>query len=195
MIGNPPFLGNRKIRSELGHDYADALQRAYAGLVRGRPDLVCYWFAKAGQLLAKSVIQRAGLVATNSIRGGTNRAVLARILEDSTIFDAWSDEPWVVEGAAVRVSLVCIAGRGAGFSAALDGAPVTGVNADLTAGTLDLTKALKVPGTRALRSRAISNAVRSTFAVIWPESGFAYPPTPTVGPTLTFSSHGSMVWT
>ena len=144
VIGNPPFLGNRKVRSELGHDYADALQRAYAGLVRGRPDLVCYWFAMAGQLLTKGQIQRAGLVATNSIRGGTNRAVLARILEGSTIFDAWSDEPWVVEGAAVRVSLVCFAGRETGFSATLDGAPVTGVNADLTPGTVDLTKALKV---------------------------------------------------
>ena len=53
VIGNPPFLGNRKLRSELGHDYAEALSRGYAGLVRGKPDLVCYWFAKAGQLLAK----------------------------------------------------------------------------------------------------------------------------------------------
>jgi hypothetical protein len=48
-------------------------------------------------------------VATNSIRGGANRRVLDRIVEDSRIFEAWSDEPWIVEGAAVRVSLVCFA--------------------------------------------------------------------------------------
>ena len=144
VIGNPPFLGNRKLRSELGHEYSDMLQRTYAGLVRGKPDLVCYWFAKAGQLLANGSIQRAGLVATNSIRGGTNRKVLARILEDSTIFDAWSDEAWVVEGAAVRVSLVCFAGRESRLPHALDCEPVAGINADLTGGTADLTKARKI---------------------------------------------------
>jgi hypothetical protein len=48
-----------------------------------------------------------GLVATNSIRGGANRRVLDRIASESYIFEAWSDEPWVVEGASVRVSLIC----------------------------------------------------------------------------------------
>ncbi|MCY4584163.1 MAG: N-6 DNA methylase, partial [Chloroflexi bacterium] len=89
VIGNPPFLGNRKLRRELGSEYVDSLQSAYAGSVRGIPDLVCYWFAKAGRLAQAKQIVRAGLVATNSIRGGTNRRVLDRILEDSTIFDAW----------------------------------------------------------------------------------------------------------
>ena len=144
VIGNPPFLGNRKIRRELGSEYLESLQHTYAGLVRGKPDLVCYWFAKAGLLLAKGELQRAGLVATNSIRGGTNRRVLDRILEDSTIFDAWSDEPWVVDGAAVRVSLICIAGSDNGLSTTLDGARVTRINADLTEGSVDLTKAGKI---------------------------------------------------
>ena len=142
VIGNPPFLGNRKLRSELGHVYAEALQRTYAGSVRGKPDLVCYWFAKAGQLLAKGNIRRAGLVATNSIRGGTNRAVLGRILEDSAIFDAWSDEPWVIDGAAVRVSLVCFAAKSAGLPVSLNAVEESRINADLTAGTLDLTRAI-----------------------------------------------------
>ena len=92
VIGNPPFLGNRKMRGELGSDYVDSLKRIYRGAVDGRPDLVCYWFAKAGRLLANGDICRVGLVATNSIRGGTNRAVLKRILKDSTIFNAWADE-------------------------------------------------------------------------------------------------------
>ena len=69
VIGNPPFLGNRKIRRELGHAYAEALSQAYGGLVRGKPDLVCYWFAKTGRLVAEGRVKRAGLVATNSIRG------------------------------------------------------------------------------------------------------------------------------
>ena len=140
VVGNPPFLGNRKVRSKLGSDYVDALQTAYAESVRGIPDLVCYWFAKAGRLLSSGNIKRAGLVATNSIRGGTNRLVLDRILEDSTIFDAWADEPWVVEGAAVRVSLVSIARRDSGLPVQFNGGSAGRVNADLTTGESDLTK-------------------------------------------------------
>ena len=141
VIGNPPFLGNRKTRRELGSKYADALERTYRRVIRGRPDLVCYWFAKAGRLLASGAIRRAGLVATNSIRGGTNRVVLDRILNDSTIFDAWADEPWVVEGAAVRVSLICLAGSDSGLPTALNGVDAAGINADLTTGQSDLTTA------------------------------------------------------
>ena len=139
IIGNPPFLGNRKIRKELGGDYAEALSRTYRGLIRGKPDLVCYWYAKAGRLVAEGKVDRAGLVATNSIRGGTSRLVLARILEDSTIFDAWSNEPWVVEGAAVRVSLICFASKDAELPVRLDESDVSQINADLSPGSLDFT--------------------------------------------------------
>ena len=150
VIGNPPFLGNRKLRSELGAVYTEALQQTYTGLVRGKPDLVCYWFAKAGQLLEEGNVRRAGLVATNSIRGGTNRAVLDKILETSTIFDAWSDEPWVVDGAAVRVSLVCFASKNAGLPVSLNGVKRSRVNADLTAGILDLTRAAPLKRNRSV---------------------------------------------
>ena len=140
VIGNPPFLGNRKMLGELGHEYTGSLREAYKGLVRGKPDLVCYWLAKAGELSANGKIQRAGLVATNSIRSGTNRRVLDRIVKDSSIFEAWSDEPWIVEGAAVRVSLICFAPREDPLSAALDGEPVPAIRADLTAVGADLTQ-------------------------------------------------------
>ena len=50
-------------------------------------------------------LTRAGLVATNSIRGGANRAVLREIVKGGRIFEAWPDEEWTVDGAAVRVSL------------------------------------------------------------------------------------------
>ncbi len=141
VIGNPPFLGNRRMRRGLGDAYAEALPRVYAEWVRGKPDLVCYWFAKAGRLVAEGHLQRAGLVATNSIRGGTNRSALDQIVKDGSIFDAWSDEPWVVEGAAVRVSLICFAHQDAELAARLDGQSTDNINTDLTAGSLDLTQA------------------------------------------------------
>ena len=106
IVGNPPFLGDKKQLAELGDQYAGLLRRAYAGQVPGGADLVCYWFEKARAQIEAGQAQRAGLVATNSIRGGQNRKVLERIRETGTIFHARSDEPWINEGAAVRVSLV-----------------------------------------------------------------------------------------
>ena len=144
VIGNPPFLGNRRMRRELGDAVADALPAAYADWVGGRPDLVCYWFAKAGRLVAEGRLQRVGLVATNSIRDGTNRFVLDRILEQGAIFEAWSDEPWVVDGAAVRVSLICFASSDDGLAARLDGEDTPRINADLTGGSLDFTQVARL---------------------------------------------------
>lgn len=144
VVGNPPFLGGSKKRRELGPAYFDALNAVYAHRVPGAADLVCYWFDKARAAIASGQLQRAGLVATNSIRGGKNRVVLDAIVRDSRIYEAWSDEPWVNEGAAVRVSIVCF---GASEQAArLDGQEVFGIHADLTRsrtdGTgVDLTKA------------------------------------------------------
>ena len=88
---------------------------------------------------------RAGLVATNSIRGGRNRSVLDRVVERGRIFDAWSDEPWVVDGAAVRVSLVAFEVADNGAPVRLNGTGAARINADLTAEATDLTKAGRMP--------------------------------------------------
>lgn len=139
VVGNPPFIGNKKMRGELGSAYVEALRKTYEGRVPGAADLVCYWFEKAREQIEAGRLQTAGLVATNSIRGGANRKVLERIVETSHIFMAWSDEPWVNDGAAVRVSMV---GFGKQPGAMLDGKNVATIHADLTAATeTDLTKA------------------------------------------------------
>ena len=109
IVGNPPFLGGSKLLANLGEEYVTRLRSRYQGRVPGSADLVTYWFEKARAQLEGGKIKRAGLVATNSIRGGANRKVLERIVESVTIYEAWSDEPWINEGAAVRVSLVAFA--------------------------------------------------------------------------------------
>jgi type II restriction/modification system DNA methylase subunit YeeA len=134
IIGNPPFLGDKKMRAELGDDYTEALRKVYEGRVPGGADLVTYWFEKARAQIAAGKCQRAGLVATNSIRQKRNRPVLERILESGKIFNAWSDEEWVNEGAAVRVSLVCFGTHDHDQPTLLDGHPVLALNADLTTG-------------------------------------------------------------
>ncbi len=144
VVGNPPFVGVSRKRRELGDAYVDALDAVYAPRVPGGADFVCYWFDKAQRAIEAGALKRAGLVATNSIRGGASRAVLTRITEGGRIFDAWADEPWVNNGAAVRVSLVCF---GAGDDAVrLNGEAVGAIYPDLTAPNaagqaLDLTQA------------------------------------------------------
>ncbi len=144
MVGNPPFLGDKKMISVLGEDYVSTLRTRYRNRVPGGADLVCYWFEKARTQIETGQSRRAGLVATNSIRGGANRKVLERILDTTRIFEAWSDEPWINEGAAVRVSLVCFGGQ---ENVQIDGRQVWKIHADLTAGedrAFDLTQAQRL---------------------------------------------------
>jgi type II restriction/modification system DNA methylase subunit YeeA len=137
IIGNPPFLGDKKMRTELGNEYTEILRKCYADRVPGGADLVTYWFEKARAQIESGKCLRAGLVSTNSIRQKRNRPVLERICDSTHIFNAWSDEEWINEGAAVRVSLVCF---GNAQGAMLDGSAVEVIHADLTAGN-NLTEA------------------------------------------------------
>jgi len=198
IVGNPPFLGDKMMRGELGDSYVEKLRKRFDGRVPGGADLVTYWFEKAraacvgancirpplsgdatdgddcNKGICHTSLQKpsvlAGLVATNSIRQKRNRVVLERILESGRIFAAWSDEEWINEGAAVRVSLVCFEGKknvgangirppycgdgnvggdgnkGACHAPLLNGIPVAAIHADLTGSvagvqSLDLTTA------------------------------------------------------
>ncbi len=144
-IGNPPFLGGSKKRRELGDDYFNALRTVYAGRVPGGADLVCYWFERARVAISAATLSRAGLVATQAVRAGSNRVVLTALADsDIPIFAAWGDQPWVNEGAAVRVSVVCF---GASSQIpTLDDQPVTHISANLgSSDNADMTTALLLP--------------------------------------------------
>src|SRR5438067_5017992 len=106
IIGNPPFLGGKRLRTELGDQYVHDLFSLYEGRVPREADLVAYWFERVRALIAAQRATRVGLLATQAIRAGANRRVLERIKETGDIFMGWSDRPWVLEGAAVRVSLL-----------------------------------------------------------------------------------------
>ncbi len=140
IVGNPPFLGGYKQRSNLGGSYLDDLWTIYEDRVPGSADLVCYWFEKAREEISRLTTVRVGLLATNSIRGGANREVLQRIKKTGDIFLAWSDHEWVLGGAAVRVSIVGF-DSGTETERILDGKSVSSINPDLTQ-SLDLTQAL-----------------------------------------------------
>ena len=142
IVGNPPFLGAKLMKRRMGIEETELLRSVFEGRLAGFTDLVCYWFEKARALVASGDVGRVGLVATSSIRGGTNRPVLDRIDRDLKIYDAWSELPWVVEGVRVEVSIICFAKKQAiGRPPKLDGTEVDVVNPDLTTG-IDLTKAV-----------------------------------------------------
>jgi len=132
VIGNPPFLGGGKLRGELGDKYTEALFSIYKERLPGFSDLSCYWFEKARALIELGKIKRAGLLATQGIRGGANRTVLQRIKKSGDIFWAQSDRNWILDGAVVHVSMV-------GFDSGteqvreLDNTLVPKINPDLTA--------------------------------------------------------------
>ncbi len=139
IVGNPPFLGGKMLRRNLGDIAVKALFETYLGRVPAEADLVTYWFEKARAQIARGDARRAGLVTTNSIRGGANRRVLERIAAGMPIFSAWADEPWIVDGAAVRVSLVCFGEAAADETIELNGEPVERIKPDLTGVGADLT--------------------------------------------------------
>ena len=144
IVGNPPFLGGNRIRQELGDDYVERLFSLYNGRVPAFADLCCYWFEKARAHIAAGKCKRAGLLATQGIRGGANREVLKRIKDSGDIFWAESDRPWILDGANVHVSMVAF-DNGKEKTRTLDGKPVSTINANLTA-VADTTAARTIPG-------------------------------------------------
>jgi len=131
IIGNPPFLGGNRIRQELGGDYVERLFALYEDRVPAFADLCCYWFEKARAHIAAGKCKRAGLLATQGIRGGANREVLKRIKDTGGIFWAESDRPWILDGANVHVSMVGF-DNGTEKVHVLDGKPVAAINPNLT---------------------------------------------------------------
>ena len=132
IVSNPPFLGDKKMRAELGDEYVDRLRKLFEDRIPGQSDLVCYWFEKARESLETGKVGRVGLLATNSIRQTKNRTVLERIKTTGNLFMGWSDREWILEGAAVRVSMVGF-DDGTEQERFLDGQRVNQINSDLTA--------------------------------------------------------------
>lgn len=153
VVGNPPFLGSRRMRPVLGDDYCDALLKVYAGRIEGLPDLVCYWFERARLLVEKGRVQRVGLIATQAIRNPANRRVLENIKTSGDIFMAWQDEPWILDGAAVRISMVGF-DDGTEQERTLDGEPVPAISARLRAG-VDVTVAQRLDENSRLSSQGM----------------------------------------
>src|ERR1017187_3685978 len=138
IVSNPPFIGNKRLRSELGDENTKAVFEVYGNRLPATSDFCCYWFETARELIAEGKCQGAGLLATTGSKQVGSRRAFERIKESGEIIFAISDRDWFDAGTAIRICMVGFSGKDAMAKPILDGREVTEINADLSAG-LDLT--------------------------------------------------------
>ena len=107
IVGNPPFIGNKRMRVALGDGYAEALRATYSA-VPDSVDFVLYWWHKAAESVQSGRARRFGLITTNSLTQSFNRRVIAHHMSGKPplkLLWAIPDHPWTEEGAAVRIAM------------------------------------------------------------------------------------------
>lgn len=135
IVGNPPFLGGKSMKRALGSRETEAVRKVYGDRISAFSDMVCYWFEKSRDMIVSGKAVRAGLVSTKAIAKNVNLPVLVKLADDTIIFNAWQNEPWVVDGAAVRVSIICFEAKdGRSGPMLLNGQEVSHINPNLTSG-------------------------------------------------------------
>ncbi|WP_316248098.1 type IIL restriction-modification enzyme MmeI, partial [Streptomyces parvus] len=147
VVGNPPFIGGKKLTGALGTDYREYLVNRLAGGTRGHADLCAYFLLRN---LSLAPGRRAGIIATNTIAQGDTREVGLDQATDAgwTVYRAIKSQPWPGT-AALEVSLIWLGCPGEGEPRTLDEHRVRGI-------TPSLDSESRVSG-RALRLAANSN--------------------------------------
>lgn len=112
IVGNPPYIGARRIRLALGDGYLNALRSTYPDIPE-HADFVMYWWAKASDAIGAGSAKQFGFITTNSLRQTFSRKVVESSFERNPgigIRFVIPDHPWVdsTDGAAVRVTLTTV---------------------------------------------------------------------------------------
>jgi hypothetical protein len=106
VVGNPPFLGGKKLSNAFGKNVRNWLVNVIADQRPGNADLAAYFFLRARSLLAQQ--GTLGLIATNTIAQGDTREVgLDQLV--ATGFDisrAIRSEPWPSSSATLEFAAV-----------------------------------------------------------------------------------------
>lgn len=165
ILGNPPFLGNKRMREALGDGYTEALRATYPD-VPDSVDFVLYWWHRAAEAVRSGRTRRFGLITTNSLTQTFNRRVVIHHTEAKTplkLLWAIPDHPWTENGADVRIAMTVGGLEGSPWlglvveersgevpeadRAVVEGCGVEVIHADLRAGA-------NVGGSRPLKSNA-----------------------------------------
>ena len=102
IVGNPPFMGGKRIRSAYGQAYREYLVLWLADGNKGSADLVAYFYLRAFYLLRQG--GDFGLLAVNTIAEGDTRQVgLERLVGEkhAVIYAAYPNEPWPGRAAVI----------------------------------------------------------------------------------------------
>ncbi len=110
IVGNPPFIGVRRINERLGDRYVNAVRSAF-GELPGTVDFVMFWWDFAARVVRAERARRFGLITTNSIVQDYSRPVVEKHIDDRQrpllLVYAVTNHPWVEnkDGAAVDVAM------------------------------------------------------------------------------------------
>ncbi|MBO9168346.1 DNA methyltransferase [Rhizobium sp. L245/93] len=116
IVGNPPFIGGKDMRAELGDGYAEACWSVRPHVPGGADFVMHFWDEAAARLAAKSdkaltnPLRRFGFITTNSITQTFSRRVIERYLngkEPLSLVFAVPNHPWMKasDKAAVRIAM------------------------------------------------------------------------------------------
>ena len=122
IVGNPPFIGGKDMRTELGDGYAEAAWKARPKIPGGADFVMHFWDEAATRLLRKPAkgkanpLRRFGFITTNSVTQTFSRRVIeqhTRAKEPLSLVYAVPDHPWqkAAGKAAVRIAMT-VAARG-----------------------------------------------------------------------------------
>ncbi|TIX05519.1 MAG: class I SAM-dependent DNA methyltransferase, partial [Mesorhizobium sp.] len=169
IVGNPPFIGGKDMRAELGDGYAEACWAARPQMPGGADFVMHFWDEAATRLLRKPLkgqtnpLRRFGFITTNSITQTFSRRVIERHLaakEPLSLVFAVPNHPWMKapDKAAVRIAMT-VAKRGENDGVLAEVVSETGLNTDTPLVTLE-TRAGRV-----LSSLAIGADLGRAFSV------------------------------
>jgi hypothetical protein len=133
IIGNPPFLGGKKISGSIGSAYRELLVESVGNGARGNADLVAYFLLRSHALL--NTHGQAGLIATNTVAQGDTREVgLDQLLASGVIVrEAIKSRPWPSRSAVLEYAALWMSRERLGSSAqrVVDGVKVQAITSSL----------------------------------------------------------------
>ena len=191
IVGNPPFIGGKDMRAELGDGYAEACWSARPHISGGADFVMHFWEEAATRLLRQPLkgqtnpLRRFGFITTNSITQTFSRRVIERLLgakHPLSLVFAVPNHPWLKasDKAAVRIAMtVAEAGQGEGILAEV--VSETGLNTDTPHVLLDTQEGkvqadLSLGADLASTRPLLSNEALSSRGVVLHGAGFIIKP-------------------
>jgi hypothetical protein len=159
MVGNPPFLGGKRISGPMGTEFREFLVEHIADGRKGNADLVAYFYLRAA-----GVSRGIGMLATNTIAQGDTREVGLDWLLGAgrwTAHRAVKSRPWPGEASLEVAQLWLRGGRWDGIKS-LDGESVPAITAQLE----------PQGRTRGMPQRLVANGARSFIGCALNAIGF-----------------------